>query len=109
MMGNSRSQRNNSYQNAPQLGNHTGGNIPPRPPRVNQSQVYQDNDGGAAFSGAQSDAASTPGGGNYRKVFKPNIPPPRSEPVDQNDSYESLEKINALALGQSLTPSRTQN
>ena len=80
----SRSQRNQnstSFSNAQSVVNHgvPGGNVPPRPPRVNQSQVY--NEG----SGLMMDSAqSTPGDhkGNYRKVFKPNIPAPRSNKDD---------------------------
>ena len=49
----------------------------------------------------------TPGGGNYRKVFKPNIPGPRSAApanVDggEHDSNDSVDRANALALG--ITP-----
>lgn len=77
--------------------------MPPRPPRVNQSQIYSN-----GISGDQSIDGTTPGGsasqGNYRKVFKPNIPG-KSE-IDKN-SFDSLEQANAMALG-GHTPTQNQ-
>ena len=106
VMSNARSQRNTSMQNGQNLAGgimNNGSNVPPKPPRVNQSQhLYGD-------SGLNQDVSSTPGGGsnkgNYRKVFKPNLPAPRSEanmasfasePLDNSDN---VDRANALALG----------
>ena len=59
-------------------------------------------------SADQSSISGTPGGGNnYRKVFKPNIPVPKSVNLDnEHDSNDSVDRANALALGH--TPTQNQ-
>eukprot|EP00353_Schmidingerella_taraikaensis_P008842 CAMPEP_0185586094 /NCGR_PEP_ID=MMETSP0434-20130131/42516_1 /TAXON_ID=626734 ORGANISM="Favella taraikaensis, Strain Fe Narragansett Bay" /NCGR_SAMPLE_ID=MMETSP0434 /ASSEMBLY_ACC=CAM_ASM_000379 /LENGTH=88 /DNA_ID=CAMNT_0028206945 /DNA_START=666 /DNA_END=932 /DNA_ORIENTATION=- len=70
-----RSQRNGYKQSTPNVMNQSigggggGGHVPPRPPRVNQSQVYNDSSLADSVNGTLGDNR-----GNYRKVFKPNIP-----------------------------------
>ena len=63
---------------------------------MNQSQIY--NESGLGGESAQG----TPGGnrGNYRKVFKPNLPATKSE-IGANDtnSNDSVDAANAMALG----------
>ena len=61
-----RSQRNGYAKHS--TPNAHGGHVPPRPPRVNQSQVYNDSSLGDSVTGTPGDNR-----GNYRKVFKPNI------------------------------------
>lgn len=100
-----RSQRNGYAKHSTPNALGGGGNVPPRPPRVNQSQVYND-------SSLADSVMGTPGDnrGNYRKVFKPNIGnagggnAARSELGGALDtgSNDSVERANALALG--LTP-----
>jgi len=67
--------------------------VHPRPPRVNQFQIANE----------ASSATGTPGDnrGNFRKVFKPNLPAPAlsSGYLDETNSNDSVERANALALG----------
>ena len=80
--------------------------MPPRPPRVNQSQIYNNGISGGADTNSVS---GTPGGSNYRKVFKPNIQPRSATNENEHDSNDSVDRANALALGQTPTQSQRNN
>jgi hypothetical protein len=59
------------------------------------------------MAGGEQSVDGTPGGSNYRKVFKPNIAAPaRSEQLDGHDSNDSVDRANAMALG--MTPTQNQ-
>jgi len=68
-MQDQRSQRNNQHKYQTPNAVHHGGQVPPRPPRNNNTS--------GVYGGDGESLNSTPGNNrtnNYRKVFKPNVP-----------------------------------
>ena len=95
--------RNSSHQNGVSreygLSNTNQGqfNHVPRPPRVNQSYTQE----------FQPTAQGTEDGRNtnYRKVFKPSV---KSINHQSDGEYESVERANALVMGSTPQPQRSQ-
>ena len=64
--------------------------------------MYNDSQGfgGGSNDSIGGDEAATSKGGNYRKVFRPNIPPARSQQqIEPQDARDNVELANAMALG----------